>query len=234
MWVDYETLSKFYDARTGYIAQQMIMQKIGEIWPKVNDEVIVGYGFATPYLDLFRGEAERVISLAPAPQGVGHWPKRKKNLSTIVEESTFPIPDKSVHRMFFIHSFEFCGHPSSLLREAWRILVDGGTLMIITPNRRGPWARRTNTPLGFGHPYTGRQLFSVMEEGCFQPSKPEYCLYTPPLSMFKSLKTARSLESIGSQFSKKFGGVVMIEGHKTVLAPTKATKDIRPSPAFVS
>lgn len=217
MWIDAERLSTFYHSPLGQGAQKYILRAISKIWTNTRHDVVVGYGFCTPFLDLFRGEADRVISMMPAPQGAIHWPRGRKNLTTLVEETLWPLPDNSVDRLLLAHSIEFSDHVDELLQEAWRVLKPEGEILVIAPNRRGLWSHFTKSPFGFGTPYSGHQLFEVLEQAGFVPDKPIYGLYMLPARRRLIRQFAGTLENIGHRLWKKFGGVVMCRAHKRVM-----------------
>ena len=74
MFVDAIDLREFYDGPLGRLARHMIRRRIRTFWPDLRGQSLLGLGYATPYLRLFRGEAERVITFMPAQQGVLAWP----------------------------------------------------------------------------------------------------------------------------------------------------------------
>ena len=49
---------------------------------------VAGVGYATPYLGLFREEAERCLAFMPAAQGVVKWPSASPTLATLVEAAS--------------------------------------------------------------------------------------------------------------------------------------------------
>src|SRR5947199_823557 len=86
---------------------------------------VLGIGYATPYLGLFRGEAERCLALMPAPQGVVRWPSTRPALAALVEEDELPLTDSAVDRVLLVHALEMSPDPAELLREIWRVLAAG-------------------------------------------------------------------------------------------------------------
>lgn len=220
MWIDSERLQNFYKSVLGSLVHDAVYAKLEEIWPSARGENVAGYGFAIPYLGLYDGEAARVISLMPAPQGVLHWPKERPNCSVLIDETLFPIPDQSLDKLLLIHAFEYSDRTLELLGECWRALAEGGELIIATPNRRSAWAQMTNTPLGYGTPYTGHQLYDELEQAGFSPQHPHYCLYTPPSERLFRYRFSKTFEKFGQRFSKKFGGMLLFPAKKQVHALT--------------
>jgi SAM-dependent methyltransferase len=234
MWVDTERFKTFYRTKLGALVQRTVLKSVAELWPSTKGDVIGGYGYCHPYLNLFDGEAERILSLMPAPQGGCPWPPGKKNLSTLVEESLWPLADQSLDRLMVCHALEYSDDLKGILDECWRVLVDGGELLVIVPNRRGPWAQVTKTPLGYGTPYTGFQLYEVLSHHGFTPLKPKYCLYAPPSEKLLSLKLAPTFEKYGAYFSKKLAGVLLFPAKKEIfaLAPRRKTVTWAPPRVF--
>lgn len=216
MWIDAEQLSHFYSSPLGQGVQKYILKVINKIWTNTRHDVVVGYGFTSPFLDLFRGEADRTIAMMPAPQGAIHWPRGRSNATVLVEETLWPLADGSVDRLLLAHCIEFSDHLDELLQEAWRVLKPEGEILVIAPNRRGIWSQFTKSPLGYGRPYTGHQLFAILERAGFVPDKPKYGLYMPPSRRVLMRRFAGTFEKLGHRFWKKFGGVVMCCAKKRI------------------
>ena len=74
MQFDAPSLADFYESPMGQVARRHILRRIRLLWPTLANRRVLGYGFAVPYLRSFIGEAERVIAVMPAQQGVVAWP----------------------------------------------------------------------------------------------------------------------------------------------------------------
>ncbi len=221
MWIDATHLEKFYNSPLGQLTKEAVRPHLSEIWPATKGDSVVGYGYCLPYLGLFDGESERILSFMPSLLGVLPWPTKKlplKNKSLLVEEALWPLSDKSVDRLLICHALEYSQDPITILKEAFRVLKESGELVVVTPNRRGAWAQTTTTPLGYGTPYTGHQLYDILELAGFSPLRPRYCLYTPPTDKKITRNLSSTLEKYGSMFSRKLGGLVVFPAHKKVHA----------------
>ena len=162
MQMDVKDLRDFYDSPLGVTVRRLLRQRIRERWTRVHGEVVIGLGFAIPYLSPFRGEAAVLGAFMPAAQGVIAWPPDGPRQSVLVEEGALPLPDSSVDRLLMVHSLELSEQVRPLLREVWRVLKPEGRLLLIVPNRRGPWARFDTTPFGHGRPYSRGQLEGLL------------------------------------------------------------------------
>ena len=74
MQLDVVDLRTFYAAPLGMVARRLLGRAIRQRWSSTTGLCVAGLGFATPYLEIFAGEAERVLALMPAEQGVVNWP----------------------------------------------------------------------------------------------------------------------------------------------------------------
>lgn len=218
MRMDIADLHRFYESPLGKYVQKYIAKYIATIWPDAVGDCVVGYGYPIPYLNQFQLRAERVLSIMPASQGAIFWPENEANKVALAEDNIIPLADQSVNRLLFVHGLEGAEDTRQLLREAWRVLVDGGRLLIVTPNRRGLWARFPKSPFGIGQPYSGSQLYTLIQESLFTPFKPVYGLYLPPIESSMMLNFSETWERLGPLWCQKIGGVVMIEAKKLVLS----------------
>ncbi|MBM3571429.1 MAG: methyltransferase type 11, partial [Alphaproteobacteria bacterium] len=79
MHTDVVDLRDFYASSLGQLARRMIRRRMRELWPDVTGLTLLGLGYATPYLRALHGQAERVVALMPASQGVLTWPPEGPN-----------------------------------------------------------------------------------------------------------------------------------------------------------
>src|SRR6185503_16498632 len=100
---------------------------------------VLGFGFPTPYLGEIE-TAERVLAFMPAGQGVIDWPASEAGSATaLVEEDSLPLPDSSIDLVILIHGLEMSDRPNALMAELRRVMTSGGRLIVVVPNRQGPW-----------------------------------------------------------------------------------------------
>lgn len=218
MWTDVVDLRDFYDGSLGQVARRMIRRRIRLIWPDVTGFRMVGFGFATPYLRSFKGEAERVLAVMPSSQGALSWPEGEPGLVVLAEETDLPLPDRSIDRLLLIHALESTEQVRALMREVWRVLADGGRLLVVVPSRRGLWAQVERTPFGAGHPYTASQIDVLLREAMFTPVRTESALFVPPSRSRMLMKSAPAWEKIGARWFPGFAGVLLVEAAKQIYA----------------
>lgn len=209
-------LKEFYATRRGQTARRVIRRAVRAMWPKIAGEALLGLGFATPVLGIYREEAERVITLMPAGQGVTAWPGEGKRLVAVSEEPELPLADSSMDRILLLHALELSEELHPMMTEIWRVLRPQGRLLAVVPNRRGLWSRIEGTPFGHGHPFTGAQLTRLLRDHGFVPLRQKMTLYVPPSRSRMVLRTSGLWQRLGQRFARPFGGVLLVEAEKEV------------------
>ena len=225
MSIDVVTLRRFYSQRLGMVTRRLINVAIRKHWPMTHSERVLGIGYTTPYLGLFRETAERCLAFMPAEQGVLKWPTARPTLSALVEEHAMPLPDSAMDRILLVHSLEMSHDPAALLREVWRVLAPGGRIMIVIPNRSGLWVRSDATPFGHGRPYSRGQINELLRQTWFTPSGWSEALYVPPVDRSWFLRTSVAWERAGSVLSAPFAGVRLVEASKQGARPTPVRRE---------
>src|SRR5215475_13679796 len=225
--MDVVDLRNFYAQHLGVVARRLIGRGIRARWNDTHALRVLGIGYATPYLGLFREEAERCLALMPGPQGVVRWPSSGPALAALVEEDDLPLTDAAVDRVLLVHALEASSDPVGLLREVWRVLSGGGRLLAVVPNRRGLWARMDTTPFGYGRPYSRSQINQLLRETWFTPTGCEEALYVPPMTRGWFLRSAAAWERTGATLSAPFAGVHIVEATKQVYRVIPARRQRR-------
>lgn len=244
MRVDILALQRFYASPLGEAAQRLIARRLRALWPDAQGLDVLGLGYATPYLDVYRASARRVIAAMPAAQGAERWPSEGGSLTALVEETRLPFMDAIFDRVILVHALEEAEAAGPMLREIWRVMAPEGRLVVIAANRWSLWAQAERTPFGHGRPYSRRQLSALLADCLFEPLASARALYAPPVAPV--LKIADALEPVGEIAWRAFGGVVLMEavkrlyaepagrGRKVLLAraPVRAVRRVRsPSPS---
>lgn len=223
MWTDVIDLRDFYATSLGRVARRMIARRIRLLWPDLHGLSVLGLGYATPYLGAWRGEAQRVIAMMPARQGVMHWPTGDPGLTALCDHTDLPLPDNVIDRALIVHALECAERTQPMMREVWRVLADGGRLLVVVPNRRGLWARFERSPFGHGRPYSPGQLSRSLRDAMFTPYQSGTALYVPPVGSRMILSSAGAWEQIGQRWFTTFAGVVMVEATKQIYAAPPMT-----------
>ena len=225
MTIDVIDLRDFYSKRLGIVARRLINRGIQACWPNAEGQRVLGLGYPTPYLGLFREDSERCIAFMPAAQGVLKWPTGRPALATLVDEFSLPLPDAAVDRILLVHALEMSDDPEGLLREVWRVLAPSGRVMAVIPNRRGVWTRTDTTPFGHGRPYSRSQITQLLRQTWFTPTAWGEALFVPPVAGSWFLRSAMAWERIGEALSLPFAGVHIVEATKQVYRAIPAHRE---------
>lgn len=234
MYLDVVDLRDFYAAPIGKIVARHLRPVIGGLIRVGASTRVLGFGFATSYLNWI-GEAERVIAFMPAGQGVIDWPASGGSATALVEEDSLPLPDSSIDLVVLVHALEMSPRPHALMAELRRVLAGGGRLVIVVPNRQGPWARSDLSPFGFGRPYSRGQLRQLFAEAGFEAEAWATALHMPPAGSRTMLGAARWLDKVGRTVWPAFAGVIVVAAVKrtvqgvTVRAKPRLAPSLRPA-----
>jgi SAM-dependent methyltransferase len=227
MSMDVVDLRNFYAQRLGVVARRFVGRGIRARWTDTAGLRVLGVGYPTPYLGLFREEAERCLAFMPAAQGVVKWPSERPTLTALVDTDELPLSEAAVDRLLLVHALELSADAGALLREAWRVLAAGGRLLVIVPNRRGVWARLDTTPFGHGRPYSRTQITQLLRETWFTPVGWTEALYVPPIQRGWFLRAAVAWERTGASISAPFAGVHIVEATKQVYRAIPSRREKR-------
>src|ERR1700684_1342684 len=237
MTIDVIDLRDFYSQRLGIVARRLINRGIQARWPNAEGQRVLGLGYPTPYLGLFREDSERCIAFMPAAQGVLKWPTGRPALATLVDEFSLPLPDAAVDRILLVHALEMSDDPEGLLREVWRgvgglgprggggVRAPSGRVMAVIPNRRGVWTRTDTTPFGHGRPYSRSQITQLLRQTWFTPTGWGEALFMPPVAGGWFLRSALAWERMGAALSLPFAGVHIVEATKQVYRAIPAHRE---------
>src|ERR1700742_3350381 len=225
MSIDVIDLRDFYSQRLGIVARLLINRGIRERWPRAEGQRVLGVGYPTPYLGLFREDSERCIAFMPASQGVLKWPTGRPALATLVDEFSMPLADSAVDRVLLVHALEMSDDPEGLLREVWRGVAAAGGMIAVIPNRRGVWTRADTTPFGHGRPYSRSQITQLLRQTWFTPAAWGEALFMPPVAGGWFLRSALAWERAGAALSLPFPGVHIVEATKQVYRAIPAKRE---------
>ncbi len=208
-------LREFYAQPLGRTVRELLGRKVAEVWGDAGGLDVLGFGYATPFLEGFAG-ARRVVAAMPASQGVEAWPAGGKNRACLVEDSRLPFSSALFDRVLIVHGLEETDDASALLNETARVLTASGRLIVVAAARGGLWSHAERTPFGHGRPFTRRQLELLVREAELEPIAWSQALYVPPWTALTGW--ADGFEQVGSRVWPGSAGLVMLEAVKRTFA----------------
>ncbi len=228
---DVVNLRQFYATPLGEASRALIERGIHALWPEISGDVLLGVGFATPYMAAYVNDRTPPLVCMPAAQGAMYWPPFKRNLTFLAQESELPLRENSVNRVLMVHSVEHSEQLSWMMREVWRVLTPGGRVLVVAPNRLNFWSRSPRSPFGYGRPFSMAQLRDLLTDQQFAPTRARSALFTPPLYWRWLWRISDKIETVGKFLFRPFGGVLLIEAEKQLFAaiqqPVMARKSYR-------
>lgn len=218
MHADVAEFQEFYASRQGQLARRLIGHQLRQLWGDLSGRIVVGLGYAVPFLPALEG-ADRALALLPQPPREVTFASEGMGRIAFVQDEDLPLADGSVDRLLLAHALETSPKTRRLMREVWRVLADGGRLVAVVPNRRGVWCWSERTPFGYGQPYSAGQLERMLRSFLFEPLAMRRALYLPPTGSNLMLRFAVPIERLGLRFASQLSGVVLIEAEKRIYLP---------------
>ncbi|WP_124950003.1 class I SAM-dependent methyltransferase [Sulfuriferula thiophila] len=140
----------------------------------------------------------------------------------LAEPTQLPFANQSVDLLVLPHLLEFSSYPHQILREAERVLIAEGSLLISGFNPRSLWGvHRWYKHKGGEYPWRGdfvnlsrlKDWLSLL--GCDVVSG-RMCCYAPPLANAGMMQYFEFMESAGDRWWGMGGGVYFIHAVKRV------------------
>ena len=207
-------LRDFYATPAGLVAARLLREQLRLLWPPRPGDRVLGLGYASPFLRIWRSEGTQCIALLTAQLPRWRWPRKAPSATVVGAEEQLPLPDLAFDRVLLVHGLEHSENARRLLREAWRVLKDDGRLLVVVPNRHGLWAYRERTPFGHGHTYSARQLEALLRRQMFDVERRAAALFVPPFQGRLLLRGAGAWEKLGQRLYPRIGGAVILEAAK--------------------
>jgi SAM-dependent methyltransferase len=205
-------LRQFYAGALGGAAREMAARKVGEAWGGLSGLDLLGFGYATPFLEPLAAGARRTIAAMPAQQGVEAWPLGAPNDAVLVDETALPFPSAFFDRVLAAHALEEADNPLAVMAELGRVLAPSGRLIVVVAARHGLWANAESSPFGHGRPFSRRQLEALVREADLEPAGWTRALYAPPLAW--AARWAEGFEQAGARLWPPLAGLILMEAQK--------------------
>jgi SAM-dependent methyltransferase len=148
-----------------------------------------------------------------------------------------PLAPASVDALLLPHTLDFASQPQRVLREAERVLIPEGRILIIGFNpwsswglMRGAWRHRR--PPWCGNQLTSSRLIDWLDLLGFQLELREWLLFRPPLRSAYSNRLDW-IEETGARWWPVFGGVYVMRAVKRVALSTQLRPRWSRRPTFL-
>ncbi|MDO9190635.1 MAG: methyltransferase domain-containing protein [Sulfurimicrobium sp.] len=183
-----------------------------------HDQVVANiFGFNALQLGLLDHDllrTSRIPTRLRAGNGVG--------VALRMEPEFLPVASQSIDLLLLPHLLEFSAHPHQILREAERVLMPEGNLIISGYNPFSLWGLwRMLLNNNQSYPWCGRFIsLSRLKDWLallgFEVVGGRMCCYEPPFSQEQLLGKFRFMEDAGDRWWALAGGVYFIHAKKRV------------------
>ncbi|NEX17499.1 MAG: SAM-dependent methyltransferase [Halochromatium sp.] len=148
-----------------------------------------------------------------------------------------PLAPASIDVLLLPHTLDFAAQPQRVLREAERVLIPEGRILIIGFNPLSTWglmrgARRHRRAPWCGNQLTSSRLIDWLDLLGFQLEVRQWLLFRPPLRSAYS-RRLDWIETAGARWWPLFGGVYVLRAVKRVSLSTPQRPLWRRRPAFL-
>ncbi len=152
-----------------------------------------------------------------------------------------PVMSDSVDLVILPHTLEFERMPHEILREADRVLIPEGHVVILGFNPWSFWGLRRLFTLWRqqpGPPWCGHFLSMTRTKDWlallgFDVIHCSQFFYRPPIQHEPTMRRLRFMEKLGARFWPRFGGAYLLVARKRVVALTPIKPRWRPRRALV-
>ncbi len=159
--------------------------------------------------------------------------------SLIADPADLPLATHSIDLLVLPHVLEFCANPHQILREAERVLMPEGQVIISGFNPLSMWGARGLWG-GRDHPWCGSfiGLFRLRDWLTllgFELNGGRFGCYAPPFEQARWLQRCSFMESAGDRWWPIAGGVYVVRaikrtaGMRLVMPPWREQRAKRPS-----
>lgn len=202
---------------------QILLERESELLARRLDSVF-GYQLlqlsALVNTDLTAGsKISHRFQLAASPENVGRS-------GAVAEFDALPLESDSVDAVVLHHVLEFSRQPHSILREAYRVLVPRGHLLVLCINPWSLFGLRTRLLGSYrGSPWRGqlistRRIIDWLSLLDMRVSEVRQTFHQLPVQAPATLGRLGALWSHAERYSLPFGGAYLVEARKQVVGIT--------------
>ena len=141
----------------------------------------------------------------------------------LADSGALPLATGSIDLVVLPHVLEFSAHPHRILREAARVLVPEGQIVISGFNPLSLWGLKRAIGPGRGeYPWCGRfigllRLKDWLQLLGFELNGGRFGCYAPPFAQAKLLERSAFMEKAGDRWWPIAGGVYVVRAVKRVI-----------------
>ena len=214
-----QALERWFDTPLGEILLQQERARLRPLLSGLFGYYLLQVGF--PCLRITPELAGRTMPVLVTPElppaRVGGW--------VCGDPLQLPVAGDSVDAVLLWHTLDFTHDPRQLLREAERVLIAEGRLIVVGFNPWSLWGgwrllhSRRHIPW-CGHFFSQGRLHDWLSLLGFELEQSDYLMFRPPLQQRLLMERLQGLEQLGQRSRLLPGGVYILEAVKRVAALT--------------
>lgn len=152
--------------------------------------------------------------------------------------SQLPIRSDSIDALLLPHTLELEDDPHEMLREAYRVLIGEGRLVILGFEPLGSWALRHRLsrggfPPGLGRLLSERRLADWLKLLGFEVGPAHRFLYAWPVARLQTGRASATLEGVGRALWPRLSGAYLLTAIKHVRTLTPMRLKFGRAPAVI-
>lgn len=156
----------------------------------------------------------------------------------VAKAEAIPLATESVDLVLLHHALDFSDNQHQLLREASRIVISGGDIVIVGFNPYSIWGLRRKLDWHKREPWTAWMLSPIrltdwLKLLDFQVEQIQYGVYSLPVNRPRLLRYFSSVEKAARRLNWPTGGIYVITAKKQVLPLIPAYPQWKKSPVRV-
>jgi len=190
---------------------------------------LIQLGFAGSGLDLSGASRFRSYVVLDA------HPKHQADASSVLGDvEQLPVMTDSVDVVLMPHTLDFSSDPHQVLREAERVLIPEGRLIILGFNPWSLWGlwhlfyRRSGVVPWCGQFLAQRRIHDWLSLLGFSVEKSHYLMFRPPLKREGIMGRLEGMEQLGQRYWTPLSGVYVVQAVKRVSTMTLVGSSWKP------
>ncbi|MBL4868525.1 MAG: methyltransferase domain-containing protein [Pseudomonadales bacterium] len=227
-------LDEWFGTRMGERVLNEERVLLDQVLPSLFGYHLLQAGVAVPHEWLNSSTVSHKFRVSPVKQECSEISQVRANLDAL------PIETDSVDVALLHHSLDFELDVHQILRETARVVMPGGTMVVVGFNpwslwgvwrfltlkfRRSPWSSR------FVSPFKLSDWLNLLD---FEVEGSETTLYFPPFMSESLLQRFSGVEQLANMWLRHFGAVYILVAKKRVSCVTPIRPRWRPKRPFVT
>lgn len=145
----------------------------------------------------------------------------------VARPEAIPLASESVDMVLLHHVLDYSSHPHQLLREADRVLIAGGNLLIVGFNPFSTWGirhkfsrRKQKSPWSTANLLSSMRLSDWLKLLDFKVEQVHFGLYSMPINSPRFIRYSSFMGKLAQRLNWPTGGIYVISAKKQALPMT--------------